>query len=116
MSAETHHLVSTYIDLVEDDINALMKQLTKKLKSNLTYMEHNAMEELTKKKDLILNHNWQLSEKASYKQLTQYPTLQRNRIFNHTTERFKNEKIIPPKNAVGLKVSHPKTFHQKSIN
>ena len=95
MLVETHHLVSTYIDLVEDDINALMKQLTKKLKSNLTYMEH----------------NWQLSEKASYKQLTQYPTLQRNRIFNHTTERFKNEKIIPHKNAVGLKVSHPKTFH-----
>ena len=49
MLAETHHLVSTYIDLVEDDINALMKQLTKKLKSYLTYMEHNAMEELTKK-------------------------------------------------------------------
>ena len=29
---ETHHTVSTYIDLVENDINALMKQPTKKTK------------------------------------------------------------------------------------
>ena len=28
---ETHHTVSTYIDLVENDINALMKEPTKKL-------------------------------------------------------------------------------------
>ena len=83
---ETHHTVSTYIDLVENDINALMKKPTKKLKSNLTYKEHAAMEELAKRKDLIITNadksgavvtmdtdsymkeaNWQLSDKASYK-------------------------------------------------
>ena len=41
------------IDLVENDINALMKQPTKKLKSDLTYKERTAMEELAKRKDLI---------------------------------------------------------------
>ena len=42
---ETHHTVSTYRDLVENDINALMKEPTKKLKSNLTYKEHPTMED-----------------------------------------------------------------------
>ena len=32
---ETYHTVNTYIDLVESDINGLMKQPTKNLKSNL---------------------------------------------------------------------------------
>ena len=40
-----------YIDLVENDINALMKQTTKKQKSNLKYKEIIAMEQLAKKKD-----------------------------------------------------------------
>ena len=41
----THHTVSTYIDLVKNNINALMKQPTKKQKkSNLTYKEHTTME------------------------------------------------------------------------
>ena len=53
---ETHHTVSTYIDLVENDINALMKQPTKKLKSKLTYKEHAVMEELAKRKDLIITN------------------------------------------------------------
>ena len=34
---ETHHTMSTYIDLVENYINVFMKQPTKKIKSNLTY-------------------------------------------------------------------------------
>ena len=34
---------------MENDITALIKQLAKKLKSNLTYREHTAMEELAKK-------------------------------------------------------------------
>ena len=41
-----HHKVGTNIDLVENDINALIKQSTKKLKSNLTNKEQIAMEEL----------------------------------------------------------------------
>ena len=73
---------------MENDINAWMKQPTKKLKSNLTYKEHVAMEGLAKRKDLIITNadkggavvimdtdnyikeaNRQLSDKASYKQL-----------------------------------------------
>ena len=38
-----HHTVSTYIDLLQNDINALMKELIKQLKSNLTDKEHVAM-------------------------------------------------------------------------
>ena len=46
---------SQYIyGLVESDINALMKQPTKELKSNLTYKEHTALEELARSKDLIM--------------------------------------------------------------
>ena len=90
-----HHTVNTYIDLVENDINALMKEPTKKLKSNLRYKEHAAMEELAKSKDLKITNvdkgwavvimdtdsyireaNRQLSDKVNYKHLPQYPTLQ----------------------------------------
>ena len=39
-----------YIDLVENDINALMKQTTKKQKSK-EYKENIAMEQLAKQKD-----------------------------------------------------------------
>ena len=74
------------------------------------------MEELAKRKDLIITNtdkggaavitdtdsyikeaNWQLSDKASYKHLTQDPTLQHNRIVNQTIERFKNEELLPKK-------------------
>ena len=64
------------------------------------------MEELTKRKDLIITSSdkggtvslftqvatskKQLSGKARYKQLTQDPTLQHNRMVNQTIERFKN--------------------------
>ena len=44
-----HHTISTSIDLIENDINALMKQLTKKLKSNLTHNEYIVMEELAER-------------------------------------------------------------------
>ena len=37
---ETHHAVNTYTDLAENDIPALMKQIARKLNSNLTYKEH----------------------------------------------------------------------------
>ena len=53
---ETHHTVRTYMYLVKNDVKALMKQPTKKLKSNLTYKEHTAMEELAKRKDLIITN------------------------------------------------------------
>ena len=113
---------------MENANNAIMKQPTKKLKSNLTYQEHTAMEELTKGKDLIITNadkvwavvimdtesyiketNRELSEKANYKQLTQDPTLPNNRMVNQRIERFKNEKFLPKKTADGLKISNPKT-------
>ena len=53
---ETHLTVSTYVDLMENKINALMKQPTKKLKSNLTYKEHTAMEEPAKSKILMITN------------------------------------------------------------
>ena len=53
---EPHDRVSTYIKLVENDMNALMKQPTRKLNSNLTYKEHIAMEKLPKKKNVIITN------------------------------------------------------------
>ena len=113
---------------MENDINALIKQPTKKVKPNLTYKEHTAVEELAKRKDLIITDadnggavvimdtdsyikeaNRQLSDKASYKQLTQDPTLEHNRMVNQTIERFRNEKLILQKVADGLEVSNPRT-------
>ena len=41
---------------MESEINALMKQLTKKIKSNLTHKKYIAMKELTKRKDLIISN------------------------------------------------------------
>ena len=53
---ETYHTVNTYINLVENEINALMKQPIKKLKSNLINKEYIVMEKLAKKKDLIITN------------------------------------------------------------
>ena len=66
------------------------------------------MEELAKRKkdeavvimdtdSYIKEANQQLTEKASYKQLTQDPTLQYNRMVNQTMERLKNENFLPKK-------------------
>ena len=104
-----------------------MKQPTKKLKSNLTYKKHIAMEELVKRKDLVITNadkdgavvimgtdsyieeaKWQLTEKTSYKQLTQDPIIQHNKMVNQTIERFKNEKLLPKETADGLKISNPR--------
>ena len=105
-----------------------MKEPIKKLKSNLTYKEHAAMEELAKRKDLITTNvdkgwatfimdtdsyikeaNQQLSDKASDKHLPQYPTLQHNRMVYQTIVRLKNEKLLPQKITNGLKITNPET-------
>ena len=123
---------------MENDINALMKQSTKKLKSNLTYNEHTAMDELSKRNNPITTKankggavvvidtdnyikeaNRQLSDKASYKKLTEDPTLQHNRMVNQTIQRFKNEKLLSQKTAGDLKVTQRHqnfTFHRKPID
>ena len=56
----------------------------------------------------IKEDNWQLPGKASFKHLTQNPTLQHNRMVNQKIERFKNEKLVPQKTADGLKENNPK--------
>ena len=102
---------------MQNDIIALIKQPTRKLKSNLTHRKHIAME---KKRDHISNNadkggtvvivatdnciketNRQISDKANYKELTEGTTLQHNRI--QTKERFKNEKLLPKKTADNFK-------------
>ena len=86
------------------------------------------MEQLAKREDLIITNadkggavvimdtdsyiteaNRQSSDKASYKQLTQNPTLQHKRMVNQTRKILKNEKLVPEKTADSLKVSDPKT-------
>ena len=94
----------------------------------MAYKEHAAIEELAKRKDLVTTNadkggtvaimdtdsyikqaNRQLSDQASYKQLTEDLTLQHNKMVNQTIERFKDEKVLPQKIADGLKVTNPKT-------
>ena len=48
------HTVSTSIHLVQNDVND--ETTNKKLKFNLIHKEHIAMEELAKKKDLIITN------------------------------------------------------------
>ena len=57
----------------------------------------------------IKEANWHLSDKTSYKQLTQDPALQHQRMVKQTIERFKNEKLLLTNIADGLKLSNPKT-------
>ena len=87
------------------------------------------MEEQAKRKDLIITNadkggavvimntdsyikeaNRQMSDKVSYKQLTEDQTLKHNRMVNQTIERFKNEKLLTQKIADGLKITNPKTL------
>ena len=106
-----------------------MREVIVKLKSNLTHKECIAIEELAKRKDLIINKadkggivvimdtdnsikesDRQLYDKANYKQLTEDPTVQHNRMINLTIERFKNENLLPEKAADGLKIKKTKTL------
>ena len=106
-----------------------MREVIVKLKSNLTHKECIAIEELAKRKDLIINKadkcgvvvimdtdnsikesDRQLYDKANYKQLTEDPTLQHNRMINLTIERFKNENLLPEKAADGLKIKKTNTL------
>ena len=103
---EMYHTVSKYIDLAQ----MVSVHWWNNQQTNWTHKEHIAMEELAKRKDLIITHtdkggavvimdtdsnikeaNEQLSDKASHKQSTQDIKLQHNRMVNQTTERFKNE-------------------------
>ena len=107
-SKETHHTVRKCIDLVEND-----EKTNVTLNSKLTIKKHIAMKELPKRKDLIITNaekcgvvvimdtesfikgaNWQLSDKTSYKQITQNPTSQHKRMVTQTLDMFKNKNYI----------------------
>ena len=86
------------------------------------------MEKLAKKKALVITNtnkgeavvimdigtyidevNCQLSEKASYKQLTKNSKLQHSSMVNHSIEGFKNEKLLPKKTVHVLRISNLNT-------
>ena len=85
-------------------------------KPNLYEGEQKAMEELTKRKDIIITNadkggpvvimdvekyineaNRQLSDERNYKKLQEDPTLQHSNLVNNTIDRFKKENIISKK-------------------
>ena len=97
-------------------------------KPNLSKGEQKAMEELAKRKDIIINNadkgsavvimdiekyineaNCQLSDKRNYKKLQEDPTLQHSNLVNDTIDRFKKENLLSKKLADGLKTVNPKT-------
>ena len=82
---DTHHNISTFIDLLQNDLNKERKKKMKNPKPNLSKGEQKAMEELAKRKDIIITNadkggavvimdvekyineaNRQLSDKSSY--------------------------------------------------
>ena len=96
-------------------------------KPNLSKGEQKAMEELPKRKDIIITNadkggavvimdvekyikeaNRQLSDKRNYKTLQEDPTLQHNNLVNDTIDRFKKENLLSKKLAEGLKSVNPK--------
>ena len=109
--------------------NDLNKEKTKKIKNpkpNLSKGEQKAMEELAKRKDIIITNadkgsaavimdvekyineaNRQLSDKLNYMTLQEDPTLQHSNLVNDTIDRFKNENLLSKKLADGLKSVNP---------
>ena len=101
----------------------------KRPKDNLTKGEQKALEELSKRDDIIITNadkggamvvimdidkyisepQHQLDDENNYKKLQTDPTLQHNKLVNDTVERFKKDKSIPTKIADGLITSNPRT-------
>ena len=82
-------------------------------KPNLFKEEQKVMEELAKRKDIIITNadkggavvvvdvekyinkaNCQLSDKRNYKKLQEDPILQHSNLVNDTIDRFKNENLL----------------------
>ena len=106
---DTHHKVSTFIDLVQNGLNTEKTGGKKKNpKPNLSNREQKAMEELANRKDIIITNadkggavvitdlekyiskaNCQLSDKRNYKTLQEDRTLRHSNLVNNTIDRFK---------------------------
>ena len=107
-------------------------------KTNLSRGEQKTMEELGKRKYIIITNadkggavvkmdvekyineaNHQLSNKPNYKQAQEELTLQHSNMVNDTTDRFKKENLLSKNLADGLKSVNPElqsfTFHPRSI-
>ena len=126
--SRNHHSIETFIDLVQHDINDAKMLNIKRPKDNLTKGEQKALEELSKRDDIIITNadkggaivimdidkyiseaQRQLNDENNYKKLQTDPTLQHNKLVNDTVERFKKDKSIPTKIADGLITSNPRT-------
>ena len=124
---DTHRNVSTFVDLVQNDLNKEKTQKMKNPKPNVSKGEQKATEGLAKRKDIIITNadkggavvimdvekyikeaNRQLSDKHNYKALQEGPTLQHSNSVNHTNDRFKKENLLSKKLAEGLKSVNPK--------
>ena len=100
----------------------------KNSKPSLSKGEQKAMEELAKRKDIIITNadeggavvimdvekyinkaNRQLSDKRNYKTLQDDPTLHHSKLVNDTINRFKKVNLLSKKLADGLKSVNPET-------
>ena len=99
----------------------------KNSKPNLSKGEQKVIEELAKRKDIIITNldkggavvimdvekyieeaNRQLSDKRNYKTLQEDPTLQHSNLVNDTIDRFQKENLLSKKLGEGLKSVNPK--------
>ena len=105
---QNHHSTGTFIDLVQHDINDAKIMNTKKPKDNLTKGEQRALEELSKRDDIIITSadkegtivimdivkyiseaQRQLNYENNYKKFQTDLTFQHDKLVNDTVERFK---------------------------
>ena len=97
-------------------------------KPNLSKGEQKSMEELAKRKDIIITNvdkggavvimdiekyinkaNHQLFDKCNYKKLQEEPMPQHSNLVNDAIDRFKKQNLLSKKLADGLKSVNPKT-------
>ena len=105
---QNHHSTETFIDLVQHEINDAKIMNTKKPKDNLTKGEQRALEELSKRDDIIITSadkegtivimdivkyiseaQRQLNYENNYKKFQTDLTFQHDKLVNDTVERFK---------------------------
>ena len=135
---QNHHSTETFIDLVQHDINDAKIMNTKKPKDNLTKGEQRALEELSKRDDIIITSadkegtivimdivkyiseaQRQLNYENNYKKFQTDLTFQHDKLVNDTVERFKKGNWLPTKIADGSTTSNswtPKFYISPKIH